>query len=92
MTLRLRCLRCGNLADLDPLASDEWGLCPRCYHKRPGLVARGGQWSGHRVAAWNRRWNKHYERHPTFKALSAALDALESTPHGTLVEVGDGVA
>jgi hypothetical protein len=32
------------------------------------------------------RWQKNWERHPTYKALAEALEAMESAQYGTLVE------
>jgi hypothetical protein len=77
MTLTLRCMRCGDLDDMDPLWG--WALCARCFYSRPRLR------SVHVYRRWL-RWQKGQERHPTHKALTAALDALESAPHGTFVE------
>jgi hypothetical protein len=78
-SIRLRCLRCGDWAEMDPTATHSFGLCDPC-----------GEWIRRRVRAWG-RWVEapafHVRNHPTYKALSAALDALESTPHGTLVEM-----
>jgi len=87
MTLRLRCLRCGDWAEMDPEETAGWGLCYGCYSMEPGLQVRHGKWDSGANRRWNARWQRDMERHPTYKALSAALDALESTPHGTLVEV-----
>jgi hypothetical protein len=84
MTLRLRCVRCGDLADMEPTNTRTRGLCFRCSIEGEALLAwdfRPG-----RFARWMARWQKGQERHPTYKALSAALEKLEGTPHGTLDE------
>ena len=36
-----------------------------------------------RSAMWSRH-TKHLSRHPTYKAITAALEALEAVPPGTL--------
>lgn len=77
MTLRLRCIRCGEWDDMDPCTEVAWGLCRRCWGKHPALGGSGS------MQQW-RRHQKSWEHHPTFIALTAALEALESTPHGTL--------
>ncbi len=72
MTLRLRCIRCGDWEDMSPL---DVGLCCNCWLFR-------GKAPPHR---WL-RWQNGMETHPTHKALVAALEDLERVPHGSLVE------
>lgn len=78
MTLRLRCLRCGDLAEFDPVDSNyPLGLCPECWYRKPYV-------GGAAFLRWCDRWQKNMARHPTYKALTAALESLEEVPHGTL--------
>lgn len=83
MTLRLHCVRCGYLADLDPLATEP-GVCDACLLKWDEWKGRGLAYPK-RWAMWM-KWQKNLLLHPTYKALSAALDAMESTEPGTLAE------
>jgi hypothetical protein len=86
MTLRLRCTRCGELDEMDPADVYTWGLCFGSHRK--ALATIGGA-SARELDAFNRfhaRYQKNATNHPTFKALTAALDALETTPHGALRE------
>jgi hypothetical protein len=77
MSLRLRCIRCGDWDEMDPTDAYGWGLCIPCVGKFPFPDDTAG---------WRRwfRWMKGINGHPTQKALSAALEALESVPHGSL--------
>jgi hypothetical protein len=87
--LRLRCIRWD---EMDPMGSPvgvgvlACGWCASCRRTFEDMRERGVSWW--RRYALMRRSQRGMERHPTYKALSAALDALESTPHGTLVEAG----
>jgi hypothetical protein len=81
MTLTLRCIRCGDWAEMDPLDPYGHGICCACFSK--WLATDIGSPA---FLRFRQRLNRNVERHPTRKALSAALDAPESTPHGTLVE------
>ena len=77
MTLRLRCLRCGDLDEMDPVDVYTWGLCFGCHRKALAVV---GDASTRELDAFNRfhaRYQKNASRHPTYKALTAALDAGE---------------
>lgn len=82
MTLRLRCVRCGDWADIDPLSRFDSGVCGTCYAKFWGFEHLGTPYR-RRLALWLRH-RRNAERHPTYKALAAALEALESVPPGTL--------
>jgi hypothetical protein len=81
MTLRLRCIRCGEWDEM-VAGDDACGLCLLCWALRP-----------RDPSSWRRRcwlrWQKNQERHPTYRALSAAFDALQSVPPGTLAKAGD---
>ena len=84
MTLRLPCVRCGALDEMDPCAL-RFGVCRRCCEKWYTWRARG-------LSFWKRHamWKRHYrnmETHPTTKALRAAIEALEAVEPGTLAEV-----
>lgn len=81
MTLRLRCIRCGVLADLDPTDIDP-GACAACRAKFWGMAHIGESYP-RRAALWFRHL-KHRDTHPTYNALAAALEAMESVPHGGL--------
>lgn len=81
MTLRLRCIRCGDLADLDPTDIDP-GACARCRSKFWGFAHIHEPYP-RRAALWFRHIKSRHT-HPTYRALSAALEALESVPPGTL--------
>lgn len=91
MTLRLRCIRCGDLDDMEPMGEPigcgvlASGWCRWCRLKFTMMRNRGVSWW--RRHALMRRSMRNMESHPTYKALSAALDAMESTPPGTLAEV-----
>lgn len=79
--LRLRCLRCGEYDEMDPNETYGWGLCSACWSKHPPpTIPRRGTLDSGPFYRWMDRWQKGMDRHPTYKALSAALDALESTP------------
>jgi DNA integrity scanning protein DisA with diadenylate cyclase activity len=54
-------------------------------------VAKVGGASLRELNEFNRfhaRYQPNIERHPTCKALTAALEAMESVPHGSLIEPG----
>lgn len=68
-TMRLRCMRCGNWTDLDPLEMYGWGLCGNCWDKHPDLLPNARAF--HR---WMERWQKSGPAHPTWTALSAAME------------------
>lgn len=72
MTLRLRCVRCGEWDEMDPTHTGNFGLCVRCWHR---VLPR-----------FSRSWQKGQDSHPTYRALTAALDAMEAVPHGSLVQ------
>lgn len=80
VTLRLRCVRCGDWTEMDPV--DGPITCLACCQKWASWRAKGLSYA-QRAALWARH-TKHLNRHPTYKALTAALDAMESTPHGGL--------
>jgi hypothetical protein len=82
-TLRLRCIRCGDWDEMDPTEMYGWGLCSNCWSRHPDLIS-----DPRPFLRWMDRWQRGMERHPTYKALSAALDALESVPHGSLDVTG----
>lgn len=90
MTLRLRCLRCGDSFNTDPLDPYMPDICHSCFSK--GLEVLNGKphepTQHDRFYRWCARHQKHQERHPTYKALYAALDVLELTPRGTLTTPG----
>lgn len=67
--LRLKCMRCGNWADLDPLEMYGWGLCSNCWNKHPDLLP-----SARKFHRWMGRWQKCGPRHPTWQALAAATE------------------
>jgi hypothetical protein len=71
--LRLNCIRCGDMADMDPTDLRSCGLCCLCNDKANALLVSRRPW---RLFVFARRWQKNQERHPTYKALVAALDNL----------------
>lgn len=82
MTLRLRCIRCGDWDEMDPLVYFTLGLCGTCTTR---VMAVWDSLEPSKLHRWCVRWRRDQERHPTYRALAAALDAMEATPHGTLV-------
>lgn len=90
MTLRLRCVRCGDWDEMEPDQMYGWALCSSCWRKASEVLDSGIDEK--RVRAFHRlmdRWQRNVESHPTYRALTAALDALEAVPHGSLAEVND---
>jgi hypothetical protein len=89
VTLRLRCIRCGRWMHTDPQEGLA-DICAPCWEKGQAILFAPGprERQQKRLVRWLLRARKRQERHPTYKALTSALDALESTPHGTL-DTGD---
>ena len=79
MTALLPCLRCGDPYDPAETFSDE--RCDGCESKLTRLLVWRGPAAMWRAVA---RYRKNMARHPTYETLSAALDAMESVPPGTL--------
>lgn len=85
-TLLLRCIRCGDWATMEPAMHWSLGLCVSCELKAP----LHGEWP--ELFRWLERWRKNEGRHPTYKALTAALDAMERMePAHVLRRVAPGV-
>lgn len=76
MTLRLRCLRCGDEYDTAEVFCED--RCDDCEYKLSQVLV----WRGERAHLRAVLRYRSQVGHPT----EMALDALESTPHGTLVE------
>lgn len=82
MTLTLRCIRCGHMTEFDPLCTAyPLGLCSECWYEKPYV-------GGVDFLRWCDRWQKGMERHPTYKALTAALEHLDAVPPGALATGG----
>lgn len=92
MTLRLPCLRCGDIFDTDSLDPYMPDICQSCFSK--GLAVLNGRphepLQHARFYRWCARYQKNAANHPTTLALTAALEALESVPHGSLDVDVDG--
>lgn len=86
MTLRLRCIRCGEFHEINVFEEKMAEICAACFSKGADILfAPGPRFrQQQRFLRWCGRWQKGMTRHPTHKALTAALDALENTPPGTL--------
>jgi hypothetical protein len=81
--LRLNCIRCGDWDEMDPadLPAYGLGLCMAC---RARIVVCGDKTRAEirLMGRRFRRYQREMERHPTFKALTTALDNLHEP--GTL--------
>jgi hypothetical protein len=88
MMLRLRCIRCGDWHRTDVLDPYMPDLCRSCFSKGLTILndRSGGPTERRAFYRWCDRYQRNQERHPTYKALSAALDQLEAVPPGTLEE------
>lgn len=80
MTLLLPCVRCGDATEMDPV--DGPVVCLACHLKWNRWRDNGLSYA-QRAALWTRH-TKHLYRHRTIRVLTAALDALEAVPPGTL--------
>jgi recombinational DNA repair protein (RecF pathway) len=78
-TLRLRCIRCGDLYQPETDDPYEHGICLPCFSKWVEMEPGSAAW-----VRFGQRLNRAAMGHPTYKALAAALDVLESVPHGSL--------
>lgn len=81
MTLTLRCIRCGDWAEMHPESFNP-GVCQRCADFYISLRERGV--SKRRAWALSCRYERNIESHPTYKALTGAFETLEAVPPGTL--------
>lgn len=84
MTLRLRCIRCGEWDDMDPLATFAPGTCRRCRLEAIRPVDTGMA-RIRRLHRFEARYQRNIAGHPTYRALTAALEAMEAVPRGPLV-------
>lgn len=80
--LRLRCLRCGEWDEMNPVAHAWFGICAACVQKWYAWQARGLSYSFRQAVFF--RYRKRMTKHPTYKALTEALAKTETVPHGTL--------
>jgi recombinational DNA repair protein (RecF pathway) len=75
----LRCIRCGDWYQPEPDDPYEHGICLSCFSKWVAMEPSSTAW-----VRFGKRLNRAAVGHPTYKALAAALEALESVPHGIL--------
>lgn len=85
MLLLLNCIRRGDKAEMDPLEMYGWGLCSMCWSKKPSFYDRNDRFNPMAFHRFMDRWQRDMERHPTYKGLTAALDAMVNVPHATIV-------
>lgn len=70
---------------MDPLDPYGFGICASpCFTKLLEVLDDGSLAGVDRMNRFHARYQRSVERHPTYKALIAALEALEAVSPGTL--------